>query len=234
MLRPDELPLVAQQLFRRRARARVFCVQSAAAGNVGEAVTEVAPSATVHVDLHLAVLAGAVSLGGHVRDILGGPIAGAEVWIGGKKGGVAVIARTDANGVFGTRVSKGGHELRARASGYAEAAETIGLAADLVVDVVMHPASSIRGVVVRADTTPAPGARVRASSGGEVFSTTTGDQGRFELRDLQSGSFTVEASTGREIGRVRNVKLAPGGGRDVRIELEAATRVARPATAASA
>jgi hypothetical protein len=182
------------------------------------------------VTLHLSPISGAVSIGGHVHDILGGPVAGAEVWIGGDEVGLTVVVHTGPEGDFAARAGPGKHELRVRASGYAEAADEIVLSGDLIVDLIVHPASILRGVVVLANGKVAPAARVRARRGGlnfdaTVSEATTSGEGRFEIRDLPSGQYNLDATTTTEAGAVRGANLALGDTRDLRISLSAASFV---------
>jgi hypothetical protein len=199
-------------------------------GAAGSATSEVVANRNAAVTLRLSLMPGTVSVSGHVHDILGGPVAAAEVWIGGDKEGLTVIVRTGQEGDFAARADPGKHELRVRALGYAEAAAEIVLVGDLVVDLVVHPASILRGVVVLADGKGAPAARVRARHGllaldrTTTEATTNGD-GRFEMRDLPPGQYDLDATTSTESGAVRGVNLAPADTRDVRIRLAAASFV---------
>lgn len=158
--------------------------------------------------------AGAWTLRGTVHDLTGGDVPGAEVWID------ANVVRTDEAGAFVAKLNAGSYALRLRAPGYAEATETIEIAGDLTIDLVLHPASSIHGTVVHADGAPAAGARVsvgrRRAEPSTLF---TGDDGSFSVEGLPAGEFDVRAATATEAGGVEEVRLPPASARTVRIVL---------------
>jgi hypothetical protein len=173
---------------------------------------------TTRVVLKLALEPGAVALRGTVRDILGGTVAGAEVWVD------FTIARTDATGEFETHVPPGEHRVLVRAAGYAETTTQVTFRIDHRIEVVLHPAATMSGVVVHADGTIAGGARV-VIVGRDGFDTFADPEGKFTFEGLPGGSYVVRASTASEIGIAEHVALAPAGTRDVRIELTGAIAV---------
>lgn len=203
---------------------------STTAGEAALVTCVVQAGAAARVELRLTKIADAVTLGGHVRDVLGGPVASGEVWIGGIGAhSIVTIVHTTSNGEFTARVARGKHELRVRAAGYAEAAEHIDLDDDLIVDVVVNPAASIRGTVVASDGKPARKARVSVSADSRssvgAIETTTDEEGRFELNDLPSESFDIVARTPAEVGRRIGVNVVPTVSRDIQIELQPAASV---------
>lgn len=196
-----------------------YLISARAVGVVGFASCEIRANTQSFIEIRLAAEQDTVSLRGRVLDILGGRVPSAEVWIGTEDGG-AVVARATESGDFSTRVQKGNHDVRVRAPAYAEVAEHVSLADDLYLELIVHPASTIRGVVVFTDGSPAPNARVRTLVKPDIpFEAITDHEGRFTFANLPSGSFRVEAVTNDEVGSV-SVNLAPASVRDLRIELE--------------
>jgi membrane-associated protease RseP (regulator of RpoE activity) len=208
--------------FRALPVGKYLATASTPDGAVGKAEVTVVADANQRVELRLSAVSGAVSLGGHVRDILGGPVAGAEVWITGES---ARVVRTGSDGEFAARTEVGPHAMLVRASGYAEASDKLVVRGDMVLDLVVHPASTLRGTVVWADGTGAASAVVRARATGETFEAMTDEEGRFAIHDLASGRYDVEATMSSELGRLRDVNLAPADARELRIALAPAAFV---------
>jgi hypothetical protein len=198
--------------FRTLAVGKYIVTASTPDGAVGKAEVTVVADADQRVELRLSAVSRAVTLGGHVRDILGGPVVGAEVWVIGES---ARIVLTGSDGEFAARTEVGPRELLVRASGYAEASDKLVVRGDMVVDLVLHPASTLHGTVVRADGTGAAFAVVRAHATGETFEAMSDEEGRFAIRDLASGRYDVEATTSNELGRLRDVNLAAADAREL-------------------
>ena len=209
--------------------ASVDVAASNAAGDAALVRCDVHSNAVAHVELRLGTIANGVALSGRVRDAIGGPVPAGEVWIGASEpGAIPIVVRTSAKGEFAARVARGRRELRVRAAGYAEATEEIDVTGDLVVDIVVDPAASIRGTVVAADGTAARNARVQARphfTSNEATETTADEEGRFELTNLRSASFEIVATTKTEIGRLVGVEVVPTLTREVRVELRAAAAI---------
>ena len=191
-------------------------------GATAATACDVHSSVLESVNLRIGLTVGAVAFGGRVHDILGGPVPDAEVWIGGGESEAEiVVARTDRSGHFATRAPVGERELRVRASGYAESMDSINISDSLEVDIIVQPASTIRGSVVRGGL-PVVGAFVRAARrehSRDDFSATTGLDGRFTIRDLPPGDFVVESRTATDIGTVSAIILPPAGAREVFLQM---------------
>jgi hypothetical protein len=151
-----------------------------------------------------------------VGDIGGGPLAGARISLEEQ-----VLGHTDERGRL--RVAAAGlparGEVRADADGYASG--SVSFVAPGAAVVRLHPQSSVAGMVVRADDgRPVAGVTVTA---GSLRSTSDG-AGRFSLRGLGPGLYTLEARGERWYGRSAQ-PLALGMGRtehDVRLPASAA------------
>ncbi len=188
--------------------------------------TELRAGATARVDLRLAKVQGGVTLRGSVRNILGGPVPGAEVWLVQEKRIVVALARAD--GSFDMRAAPGWQVLRARAPGYAEETHSLDVRDDLSLDIVMHPAATIAGTVVFPGGAPARGARVRIETFmDDAVDGVADDAGHFEVGGLAANAYDVIAVHGSLRGVVHGVAIEPAGRRDdVRVELEATSAVA--------
>lgn len=187
-------------------------------GLAGHAEADVQANTATDVAIRLEGLRDGVTLKGIVRDIFGGTLAGADVWITSPT--VTIVARTDPRGEFVVQVERGAQHVAAHVAGYAGELDWLTISADLTIDLVVHPAASIRGRVVRADGSPAADARIVARGMSPTFTTNADADGQFTLDALPPGVFSVQASTGIEAGGLEGVRVSPTQTRDVQIALE--------------
>ena len=121
---------------------------------------DLAPSVS---GVDIVLVGGGVHVIGHVRDLLGGPVEGARVYVprGPSAASVSTWSSTDADGSFSLWTTPGPVVVVAEADGYARASE-IGNASDSPFALALAPESVLTGVV----RTPAgglvAGARVEA------------------------------------------------------------------------
>jgi len=142
---------------------------------------------------------GGVEVSGTVKDIGGGPVAGAWVRTSmqARPDSVAARARSLANGSFRLWVAPGNLDLFARADGYADGWRR-SAAPSQSVDILLTPGSSLSGRVVDVGTGRAvAGARVSAVL-------------HRKDSDLDSLSGTRIAAVADADGRFRFSRLAPG------------------------
>jgi hypothetical protein len=151
-----------------------------------------------------------------VGDIGGGPLAGARISLEGR-----LLGHTDERGRLRLAAAglPGRGEVQAEADGYAPgwASFVVPGAAALR----LHPQSAVAGVVVRSDD-GRPVAGVTVTAGG--LRSISDGAGRFALRGLGPGIYTLEAQSERWFGRSAH-PLALGMGRtehDVRLPVSPA------------
>lgn len=161
---------------------------------------EVGGSAEEHpraTDLGELVMEPGEILEGRVIDPEGLPIEGARVapfWIDGPlfwSGDQTGEVTTDARGRFEIAELRAGERasLSVERTGFRrKAVDSLEVPADGSIAVVLEPAFGLRGVVVRNDATPIPGASVFGGSGPPVE---TDAAGRFELDGLARGGVTL-------------------------------------------
>lgn len=158
--------------------------------------------------IDLVLDAGGVPVRGVIKDLAGGPIAGAWIrsdgaWWGtqGDDGWSAVAS--DDEGEFEIWVAPGKVSLRAVADGYTEASKS-GVAPGQTFEIFLTPASTLVGKVVMAGTAePVAGARVTAGGRGFLGRGTvafTGPDGVFRLEGIDPGTYKAEASTSELFG----------------------------------
>lgn len=136
------------------------------------------------------VLAAGMNVAGRVLDESENPIANATVWSGRRYSNNRQKATTDIAGKFTvTAVEQGDVTFSASGDGFAAETKTINVRSGMA-EVVFHlkPGHSIRGIVQDENSQPISGVRVSledtrfGNNDGPEFSTTTGDDGRFEWK----------------------------------------------------
>ena len=155
---------------------------------------------TVDIELR----GGGVELTGVVEDILGGPIAKAEVSAGGMR------IETDDEGRFSIWMppDQGFQFVHARATGYGPRTQSVKPPARVAI--ALAPESAIAGKVVDA-VTGAPVANARVTAEPNDDDTMTGTDGTFTLDGLAAGDMKLAASTQTRYGRLdRRVELGVG------------------------
>ncbi|WP_438035589.1 carboxypeptidase regulatory-like domain-containing protein [Sorangium sp. So ce204] len=183
----------------------------------------------------LTLVRGGVEVRGHVKDVSGGPIAGALVMVHGFLGshrGVAVT-RSDAEGSFSAWTEEGYCLARATADGYAEGSQH-GMAPGPPLEISMTPGSVIEGRVVEAGSgAPIAGATVRPGMDqrwgpGEVKPVSSDAEGRFRIPGLPPGRYKPTARAAGGYGQTRaSVVLGIGQtASEVVIEMHPASSVA--------
>lgn len=186
-------------------------------GNVPERsgyVTVAAGDTTDGVDF--ALPEGGVVVRGIVRDISGGPVAGAEVFTNRgiiARGGMALV-RTGDDGRFELWSQPGNLPLSVTADGYATATRTI-VAPGIPIEIALTPESSIRGEVVEAGTgRPVAGIEVwlrkelSFAALVEHDRTRTDAEGRFSFRQQAPGAYEVEAAAPGVFGQSERFVLS--------------------------
>lgn len=174
---------------------------------------------TTRVDLQVVAVGPAVNLQGAIRDVLGGAVPAAEVWIDEEKPAQRIVTRAADDGRFVARVRQGEHTLLVRAAGYAPAFSLLTVTSNVAVDLVLHPAATIRGTVVDRGGLPVADARVYVDWFGADEVTSRSD-GTFDIGSLSPGSYTVVAQHPTGWGRARGVRVGPSVSRGVRLEIE--------------
>lgn len=179
---------------------------------------------------------GGVEVHGLVKDIGGGAVAGAWVFVRpgerwSERGGFAVT-RSEADGAFTVWSAPGPLHATAQADGYAEG-DKEGIAPGQTVEILLTPESVLAGrVVEKAGGAPVPGARVAVGGwdpdeGGNWASATTDDDGRFRLVRLAPGRYKPSATAPGRYGQAAESVLLGVGEtvEDVLIEVHPASRV---------
>ena len=171
---------------------------------------------------------GGVELRGVVKDIGGGPVAGALVSVNNDRLWHlhAGLTRSDDRGEFILRVEPGEVEVIASADGYADG-EKEGIAPDQYIEVLLTPESVLAGVVVEAGSgRPVAGAHVHVggydwnSLGGDDDETSqasaiTDQDGRFRITRLLPARYKpVATAVGRQGQTAYSVLLGLGQVRD--------------------
>jgi hypothetical protein len=177
---------------------------------------------------------GGAPLRGHVRDIGGGPIAGALVLVRATAAPEAppASAHSDEQGSWRLWADAGAVSCEASAPGYANGSAT-GLSPSSDLELVLTPESALVGRVVDARSgAPVAGARVEAdgtedtdelASGG----TETDATGRFRIGGLTPARYVITASTAAGYGRgAESVRLGVGEtSREITVALHEAVPV---------
>jgi len=143
---------------------------------------------------------GGVEVRGVVRDITGGPIAGARVLVqDGWTNADVAHAETDAAGTFKVWVTPGELWVNADADGYVGDGER--MAMGRVVEIVLTPSSSISGTVVDAKSGESvSGVPLFLGEGGDSPSDISDERGRFHIDKLRPGRKRVIARGPRHFG----------------------------------
>ena len=191
-------------------------------------------------DIDIELGAGGVEVAGIVKDIGGGPVGGAWVYLRGggdwrpwRRGGGVATVQSEVDGTFRAWVARGTVHASAEADGYAEG-ETEAIAPGQTIEILLTPESVLAGrVIEKASGAPVPGARV--SAGGDWYggdgtswaSTMTDEDGRFRITRLAPGRYKPGATApGRHGQAAESVLLGLGQTvEDVLIEVHPASVV---------
>lgn len=153
-----------------------------------------------------------VELRGRVASTRGSPVAGARVLVA-ESGTLASTmvpmhallsaveerhawTRTDAAGLFSIRVHRAPHDLSVQMRGYASRTLRDQAPGVAPLEVVLDPAASVAGRVLRADGRGVPGVRVTVSTEMQASPrepVETDAEGAFVVGDLTPGLFSIEA-----------------------------------------
>ncbi|WP_437738405.1 carboxypeptidase regulatory-like domain-containing protein [Sorangium sp. So ce1335] len=183
----------------------------------------------------LTLVRGGVEVRGQVKDVSGGPVAGALVTVHGFPGshqGTAVT-RSDAEGAFSAWTEEGHCLVRATADGYAEGSQH-SVAPGPPIEILLTPGSVLEGRVVEAGS-GAPIAGAKISPGmeqrwgpGEVRPVSSDAEGRFRVTGLAPGRYKPTARAAGGYGQARaSVVLGVGQtSSEVVIEMHPASSVA--------
>ncbi len=150
----------------------------------------------------LALDAGGTRVSGTVSDVGGGPVPGARVTVSIENdspfGTPELVAIARPDGTYELTLADGEYTAKVAHEDYTRASRDLQVAGvPLVVDFVLSPGGSIRGVVVTREGKPLPVAVVMASAGrgrrggGE---TRANDKGEFSLHSLGSGAISLTAA----------------------------------------
>jgi protocatechuate 3,4-dioxygenase beta subunit len=171
-------------------------------------------------DLGDVALETGLSIRGRVADRDGNGIGGAALLVSATGGDRSQSeATSEADGAFVVGGLKAGsYQVRARAEGYAAATARTEAGGEPL-EIVMEAGGQVAGTVVDTQGQPLEEARVQARAAdtpsfhGERFYSAPADEGggRFVLRDVQAGTYDIEAqATGYGTASVTNVRVAPG------------------------
>jgi hypothetical protein len=196
-------------------QAGAYDVNALAAGYMPAAVDKIRDVVvlpgreTKAVDLVL--MRGGAHLTGVVQDATGGPIEGASLtlWFGTSETHKATV-ESDEEGRFEAWVTPGTIGVTAHATGYTETLAThVAPSSDLLIR--MAPGSTISGRVVRADRgAPVAGVEVRAVcdrcfDSAASPAAVSGADGRFQIHNLASASYSLPAEGERWLGGARDL-----------------------------
>lgn len=178
-----------------------------------------------------------VEVTGIVKDIGGGPVAGAWVYLrhgrGWYGGGATATVQSEADGTFRAWTAPGRLRATAQADGYADG-EKEAVAPGQTIEVLLTPESVLAGrVVEKQGGAPVPGAKVQIGGswmddgGGSWQSATTDEEGRFRITRLSPGRYKPTAiAPGRYGQAAESVLLGLGQVvEDLVIEVHPATQV---------
>lgn len=172
--------------------------------------------------IDIALAAGGVEVAGIVKDIGGGPVGGAWVYLKRGSGwgwgrGAAATLQSEADGTFRTWIAPGKVHATAEADGYARG-EKDAIAPGQLIEILLTPESVLAGrVVEKQGGAPVPGARVQVGGswsdgdGAAWGSAMTDQDGRFRLARLAPGRYKPTATArGRRGQAVESVLLGLG------------------------
>ena len=160
----------------------------------GEVSTPASPSAQA------ASIGSAVTyrVSGTVMDGEGGPVAGAEVFVGviSKSPAPRFSTATDAAGTFSGALPSGSYELLVRKPGYEEVTRSVSISGDTVFNLTMPMGIRVFGTVTEVGVGPLDDATVEVISGPSAGrNTLTGHPipGQYFLERVLPGEFTLRA-----------------------------------------
>ncbi|MET0551458.1 MAG: carboxypeptidase regulatory-like domain-containing protein [Vicinamibacteria bacterium] len=196
-----------------------------------------APAAPVVVALRRGV-----ELGGRVVTNEGAPVAGANVFLAetgtlastmvpmhvllGALETLQAWARTDGAGRFSVRVHPGGHEVSVHKTGYARRTLRDQQPGAAPLEVVLDPAASVSGRVVRADGRGVAGVRITTTAEIQAFpreAVESDVDGAFAVGDLSPGLYSLFAQH-PQLGTIGS-RMVEAPARDVVFALPAAGTV---------
>jgi protocatechuate 3,4-dioxygenase beta subunit len=212
-------------------RPGAYLVTATAAGHRAALQRDVALPPAGTAELVLVLGSGGITVTGHVADRGGGAIGHAQVRLLDDPSTLYQVVADDA-GAFRITVPAGAYLAVADAEGYAAAQRLVDTAVDARLDFALEPAALLGGRVVRRGSgTSVAGAAVVL---GDDLSwwmgrheSTTGADGRFELRNLEPGSYALSAhKDDLAASAPRPVELAAADRRtDVVLELDAGAAI---------
>jgi hypothetical protein len=161
-------------------------------------------------DVELVLERGGVLVTGRIGDSGGGPIAGAELRVlpgltGASQTRVFQVV-ANGEGTFRITLPRARYTMVADADGYAPASRMVDTNATQKADFLLNPAARLAGKVVGRDGAAIAEATVLVA-GEQLWwafprESRSDGQGRFELRDLDSGTYRVSAHKGPLVGRL--------------------------------
>lgn len=150
--------------------------------------------------IDLALDAGGTVVSGTISDVGGGPVPGARITVSKETsqpfGAPELIAIAGADGTYAVTLADGDYAANVSHDDYTHAQGDFSVAGQpLVVDFVLSPGATIRGVVVTREGTPLPDARVVAEGKRQGSSNVrTDDKGAFAMHSLDSGAVSLAAA----------------------------------------
>lgn len=177
---------------------------------------------------------GGVELKGHVKDISGGGVHGAQIMVHSfadhREDETGAFARSDADGAFSVWVHPGNVSAYAFAEGYTEGSAD-GTAPGVELEILLTPESVLVGRVVDAAShEPVSGARVSAEARwrADYADALSDAEGRFKIRRLEPGRYKPSATTKGRFGEAKESVLLGLGqtSSEVIIEVHPASSVA--------
>jgi len=183
----------------------------------------------------ITLVRGGVEVRGLVKDVSGGPVAGALVTIQGFLGShqTAAVTRSDAEGAFSAWMEEGYCMARATADGYSEGSQH-GIVPGPPLEILLTPGSVLVGRVIEAESgEPIAGAQVTPGmeqrwGPGEVKPVSSDAEGRFRIAGMAPGRYKPAARAAGGYGQARaSVVLGIGQtSSEVVIEMHPASSVA--------
>ncbi|GAC59649.1 MULTISPECIES: MSCRAMM family protein [Gordonia] len=163
---------------------------------------------------------------GVVRDERGGSVPDATVTVIDQQGSQVAVASARHDGSFTAHVAADGqYVLAASATGHEPAAVTAMMAgAPIQTQIVLSAHSSLGGLVRAADGAPIAGAVVTATapSGHVVATAVAGADGRWELRGVAEGGYTLVVNAPGFEATARTVAHTAGSSQPVVVEMRSA------------